>query len=146
MKNKGFGHLKIRLFTISTSKNVGVGAHGIFTSPCFLHIYFGMLIYKFHPFFNSGFIIQKVHHHFWNGRNVFQGIYIYAYVYELSGDLILGMCTLKGILEIMEICSFFFFGIFKLEIWTPKFAQYPFSTKPTRRVETTMIWSLLLEW
>ena len=25
MKNKGFGHLKIRLFTIKTSKNVGFG-------------------------------------------------------------------------------------------------------------------------
>ena len=25
MKNKGFGHLKARLFTIKTSKNVGLG-------------------------------------------------------------------------------------------------------------------------
>ena len=25
MKNKGFGHLKTRLFTIKTSKNVGLG-------------------------------------------------------------------------------------------------------------------------
>ena len=30
MKNKGFGHLKTRLFTIKTSKNVGLGAHGIY--------------------------------------------------------------------------------------------------------------------
>ena len=30
MKNKGFGHLKTRLFTIKTSKNLGFGAHGIY--------------------------------------------------------------------------------------------------------------------
>jgi len=29
MKNKGFGHLKTRLYTIKTSKNIGFGAHGI---------------------------------------------------------------------------------------------------------------------
>ena len=29
MKNKGFGHLKTRLFTIKTSKNVGFEGHGI---------------------------------------------------------------------------------------------------------------------
>ena len=40
MKNKGFGHLKARLFTIKTSKNVGLGgpwyvipAHPTFISP-----------------------------------------------------------------------------------------------------------------
>ena len=35
MKNKGFGHLKTRLSTIKTSKNVGVGG------PMLVNAYFG---------------------------------------------------------------------------------------------------------
>ena len=33
MKNKGFGHLKTRLFTIKTSKNVGLGGPWIIKGP-----------------------------------------------------------------------------------------------------------------
>ena len=36
MKNKGFGHLKVRLFTIKTSKNIGLGGPWYICSrvPC----------------------------------------------------------------------------------------------------------------
>ena len=38
-KNKGFGHLKTRLFTIKTSKNVGFGGPWLFDPPPFLGNY-----------------------------------------------------------------------------------------------------------
>ena len=33
MKNKGFGHLKTRLFTIKTSKNLGIGGPWLGVHP-----------------------------------------------------------------------------------------------------------------
>ena len=105
----------------------------------FLHIYFGMLICKFHPFFNSGFIIQKVHHHFWNGRNICMCLWLISRL-DLRNVYLTWYSRNDGNQFLL------LFGILNLKFERQKIAQYPFSTTPTRRVETTMIWSLLLEW
>ena len=67
MKNKVFGHLKTRLFTINTSKDVGLGGPWWFNLSVEIHRYFlNILIYC--DFFQSisyqiRIMIMKLHHY-----------------------------------------------------------------------------------
>ena len=57
MKNKGFGHLKTRLFTIKSSKHVGFGAQWFSLSPAV---------------FSRTFLVAQAHHRSGQVMHVFQ--------------------------------------------------------------------------